>query len=273
MHRLFIGILLGTVFSAGSLLHAFASDAPTPCARPNAGAVIPRPPDLYSVHGVLKLALSYVTRIDSVGRTLFCFKTQDGLESPTLHVRPGDTLDIEVTNSVPSLPASAPVEIVSNASNACGDKTMTETSLNMHFHGTNTSPTCHSDEVIHTLINSGQTFHYSVRIPADEPPGLYWYHPHVHGIAEAAVLGGASGAIVVEGVENVQPAVAGLPERILVIRDQNVGASPIPSQAAPAWDVSLNYVPIPRLYPRDHRHQSAQAGILARRQRGGRHDY
>jgi FtsP/CotA-like multicopper oxidase with cupredoxin domain len=83
-----------------------------------------------------------------------------------------------------------------------------------------------------------------VRFPADEPPGLYWYHPHVHGIAEAAVLGGASGAIVVEGIQKLQPAVAGLPERILVIRDQNVAASPIPGQPVPAWDVSLNYVPI-----------------------------
>ena len=86
-----------------------------------------------------------------------------------------------------------------------------------------------------------------MQISADEPPGLYWYHPHVHGIAEAAVLGGASGAIVVEGIENVQPAVAGLPERILVIRDQNVADSQIPTPPAPAWDVSLNYVPIP--YP------------------------
>ncbi|MEI9930202.1 MAG: hypothetical protein WDM89_06550 [Rhizomicrobium sp.] len=31
----------------------------------------------------------------------------------------------------------------------CGDATMTISSVNMHFHGTNTSPKCHSDEVIH----------------------------------------------------------------------------------------------------------------------------
>ena len=56
---------------------------------------------------------------------------------------------------------------------------------------------CHQDEVINTVINSGETFAYDVAIPADEPPGLYWYHPHIHGIAEPAVQGGASGAIVV----------------------------------------------------------------------------
>ena len=97
---------------------------------------------------------------------------------------------------------------------------MTATSVNMHFHGTNTSPRCHSDEVIRTLINSGETFNYTLHIPNDEPPGLYWYHPHVHGISSMAVQGGSTGAIEVEGIANVQPAVAGLPERYLVLRDQ-----------------------------------------------------
>ena len=101
-----------------------------------------------------------------------------------------------------------------------GGNQMTFSSLNIHYHGTNTSPTCHSDEVIKTLINSGQTFQYNVAFPTNEPPGLYWYHPHVHGIAEKAVLGGASGALVVEGIEDVQPAVSDLRQRILVIRDQ-----------------------------------------------------
>jgi FtsP/CotA-like multicopper oxidase with cupredoxin domain len=92
--------------------------------------------------------------------------------------------------------------------------------------------------------------------PNDEPPGLYWYHPHVHGIAEAAVQGGASGAIVVEGIANLQPAVlgqptasgkvpvSGLPQRILLIRDQPVVGNPMPGGAVPSWDVTLNYIPI-----------------------------
>ena len=117
----------------------------------------------------------------------------------------------------------------------------------MHFHGTNTSPRCHADEVIHTLINSGTTFKYSVRFPTSEPPGLYWYHPHIHGLAEAAVQGGASGAIIIDGIENLQPAVAGLAERVLMVRDQTVPNSPTPGGSVPSWDVSLNYVPI--LYP------------------------
>ncbi len=103
---------------------------------------------------------------------------------------------------------------------------MTAASVNMHFHGANASPKCHSDEVIHTLINSGESFTYTIKIPADEPPGLYWYHPHVHTLAETALLGGASGIIEVMGIANLQPAVAGLPERILVMRDQTVPGTP-----------------------------------------------
>ncbi len=103
--------------------------------------------------------------------------------------------------------------------------------------------------MIHTLINAGETFSYDLKFPKDEPPGLYWYHPHVHGLAEAAVLGGASGAIVVEGLQDLQPAVAGLAQRIFVIRDQNVDGKPSPGgpNNVPSWDVTLNYVPIP--YP------------------------
>ncbi|HEY6764926.1 MAG TPA: multicopper oxidase domain-containing protein [Candidatus Sulfotelmatobacter sp.] len=63
-------------------------------------------------------------------------------------------------------------------------------------------------------------FNYSIQIPTTEPPGLYWYHPHVHGFTEFQVNGGAAGAIVVEGMEKFRPEVTGLTERIFVIRQQ-----------------------------------------------------
>jgi FtsP/CotA-like multicopper oxidase with cupredoxin domain len=108
-------------------------------------------------------------------------------------------------------------------------------------------------------------------VPANEPPGLYWYHPHIHGFSRAQVLGGASGALIVEGVERAQHQVAGLPERVLIIRDQdlmNPDAPPSKSEPVvpkmlidrdgdsanngtgfgkPAKDLSVNFVPVP--YP------------------------
>ena len=37
------------------------------------------------------------------------------------------------------------------------------------------------------------------------------YHPHVHKVAEESVLGGASGMIIVDGLERVVPDLAGMP--------------------------------------------------------------
>jgi FtsP/CotA-like multicopper oxidase with cupredoxin domain len=238
------GAMFGIAVGCVALTPLYASAGDNPCPRPAAGSIVALPPILSSENGALNLTFDYFTTTDSANRTLFCFVTPAGLESPTLRIKPGETLSIVVRNRNPPAPSGSPTEVVSNASDRCGDSTMTITSLNVHYHGTNTTPACHGDQVIHTIINSGETFNYRVLFPANETPGLYWYHPHVHGIAEAAVQGGASGAIVIEGIENVQPAVAGLPERILLIRDQTVAGTPAPGGAVPSWDVTLNYVPI-----------------------------
>ena len=191
------------------------------------------------------MRFSYQTATDKHGRTLYCLMTPDGLEEPTLHVKPGDVLNIAVTNNTPA----SPVEEKFDAPN-CGADSMTGTSTNLHFHGTNTSPACGSDNVVKTLVNSGQTFHYSVTIPFNEPPGLYWYHAHVHGLAEASVQGGAAGLIVVEGIENVHPALSGLRQRFLVVRDQPTiqqlpeSGPPVPGDVeTPNLDLSTNYIP------------------------------
>jgi FtsP/CotA-like multicopper oxidase with cupredoxin domain len=100
---------------------------------------------------------------------------------------------------------------------------MTANSTNLHFHGLSIPPVCHQDDVLTTSVQSGDPpFEYRIRIPADEPSGLYWYHPHLHGFTRAQVIGGASGALIVEGIERANRAVAGLPERVLVIRDQDL---------------------------------------------------
>ncbi len=74
-------------------------------------------------------------------------------------------------------------------------------STNMHFHGMHIAPTCHQDDVLSTLVEPNRGWYeYRFHIPKDQPPGLYWYHPHPHGFSEAQVLGGASGALIVESM-------------------------------------------------------------------------
>ena len=229
-----------------------------PCARFKAGSVIHQPPALFSQNGVLNVQFSYQTTVDAAGRQLFCFMTPSGLENPTLHVNPGDTLNITVTNNTPFNPVNDSTEVFNAPT--CGDTTfeaqdpasnngMTGGSMNIHYHGTNTTPQCHGDNVVKTLVNPKSTFSYSLVFPTDEPPGLYWYHPHVHGLAEAALQGGASGALVVDGINHIQPAVAGLRHRILIVRDQptlqglgeDLGGT---EGGIPQGDLTVNNVPL-----------------------------
>jgi|1186.fasta_scaffold03923_2 hypothetical protein len=235
---------------------AASSVAQNACPRYATGSTVLDPPALFSEGGKLTVNFRYEMGIDESGDNTFCFKTADGKQSPTLYLNPGDELILRVKNLVPAdapnlprmkmAPGSMEVTSAANgASKVCGAAMMTNSSVNVHYHGTNVSPTCHSDEVINTLINSGDSFEYHIHFPADEPSGLYYYHPHVHGLSEPAVQGGATGLIVIQGIENVQPAVAGLPQRIFNVRDY-----PMPAEGeapAPAFNVSLNYVPVP--YP------------------------
>ncbi len=238
-----------TLAAALATAGAHAASKPT-CPRPAAGGAIAAPTDLYGKDGVLNVDLFYRTQVDADGRQLYCITTDGGIESPTLHVNPGDTLNVNFTNAVTADQVRRPPAMLMGVGpKVCAAKTQDATSANLHFHGTNVAPVCHSDEVVHTLVNSGESYGYSLKFPADEPPGLYWYHPHVHGIAEAAVLGGASGAIVVDGIENVQPAVAGLPARVLIVRDQTVAGNPKAGGKTPSWDVTLNYSPVAYPHP------------------------
>jgi FtsP/CotA-like multicopper oxidase with cupredoxin domain len=183
-----------------------------------------------------------LTVTDSQGLVRYCYVTDTGLEAPTLVVNPGDKLIIHFQNDlpVPSTPVSA-------TTNPC-DGVMGTNVTNIHFHGTDIAPVCGQDEVIHTLVQPGQSFDFNVTVPTVEPPGLYWYHPHPHGISEGQVQGGATGALNVEGIQNVCPSLAGMPTRTLVIRDQNLAASEANDANIPAWDPSINYVPV--TYPK-----------------------
>lgn len=226
------------------------------CARYSPGSIVSDPPALESQNGVLEVTMKFLTVTDSQGLARYCYVTGTGLEAPTLMVNPGDTLIIHFQNLLPasSSPSSADNmagmkmtlsnnPATASTSPACNGMMGTNVT-NIHFHGTNIAPVCGQDEVIHTLVQPGQSFDYNVTIPANEPPGLYWYHPHPHGISEGQVQGGATGALIVEGLQNVAPALAGLPERTFVIRDQLLPASEANDFNIPAWDISINYVPV-----------------------------
>jgi FtsP/CotA-like multicopper oxidase with cupredoxin domain len=227
-----------------------SSGTPAVCPRPAAGSVVLPPPDLYSFLGFLPVLFNYNTTVDAEGRNLFCFQTNPfAWEGPTLRINPGDTLSVTVTNNVPN--GSVEEQLSSNAGQ-CGDLVVYQGTMNIHYHGAPVSPACHQDQVIHTLINNGETFTYFIPWPYYAAPGLYWYHTHVHGNANESVQGGASGLLSVNGLQNFFPWLTGTRERLLIIRDPaipggGVGGSPCPNgdgSVVPSTDTSINYVPL-----------------------------
>jgi FtsP/CotA-like multicopper oxidase with cupredoxin domain len=253
-----------------------------PCPRPAVGSQVPEPEDLRSQNGVLQVDLTVHNYVTSSGTTLYCYSYGNGVQSPNLRLKPGDLLILNLKNALsdpaPSVAQSGSAHLAhsKNTSNPrpdpCLSGAMTSTATNLHFHGLTVPALCHQDDILKTSISPDDPpFEYRFHIPANEPPGLYWYHPHIHGFSKLQVLGGASGALIVEGIERANKEVAGLPERIFVIRDQdlvNPNAPPNKSEPVtppmlidhdgdaantgtgfgkPAKDLSINFVPVP--YP------------------------
>ena len=246
-----------------------ASSTAGACPNLAAGSTVIAPSDLFSQNGVLEVTLNLQTDVDASGRQRYCYITSNGLISPTLRVNPGDTLLIHFYNQLPAGLAPVVPEVMPNmpsmahasskevsagmqvslhdssGNSSCNGEAMSASASNLHFHGLNVSPVCHSDEVVNTLVQPGQEFDYSVQIPANEPSGLYWYHPHPHGFSEGQVQGGATGAIIVEGIQQTNTSLVGLPEQTLVLRDLLVPVSEQNDTNVPAWDISLDNVPVP----------------------------
>ena len=247
------------------------------CPRPSAGSLIPEPEDLRSQNGRLEVDFTYRNYVDANGQMRYCYLYRDGNQAPTLRLHPGDWLVLRLRNELKPPESSAPHHhagmSMPAADGPCGGVAMGPWATNLHFHGLTVPPVCHQDDVLNTYIApGGKPFEYRLQIPRDEPPGLYWYHPHVHGYTNAQVQGGASGALIVEGIERANLQLGGMPERVFIIRDQellNPDAQPATTSSVPpppvnidpegdvlnqrsgggkpAKDLSINFVPVP--YP------------------------
>jgi len=241
-------LLLAMLLSATCFAQSPSNQA---CPRPAAGATIANPPELRSRNGKLELTLhvKYQQTAVSEGPPRYCYVTDDGIESPTLRVHPGDELVIHLHNDLPptsAVPSTGHdmMSMSTSDQDDCAPSGMDLSTTNLHFHGMTIPPTCHQDEVLRTAVHAGQVFDYFVRIPRAEQPGLYWYHPHPHGFGERQVQGGASGAIIVEGIENRIPSLASYSHKVIVLRDQQRIGMEAPGPSVPVWDISANFVPI-----------------------------
>lgn len=169
--------------------------APSRNGNPNE---LPEPPEVRSVHGVAKLDL--IASINPAnGMPSFMYSGMHGV-TPTIRVNPGDTIVVNISNQ---LPVGGPKYYV-----------------NLHFHGMGSSPRSPGDDVLGTFARTGQMLHYVVHVPANQEPGLYWYHTHIHGNVNFQVgEAGMSGAIVINGLEHHLPGLSKMRERLIIVRD------------------------------------------------------
>lgn len=160
------------------------------------GSPLIEPTELRSTNGALAVDLtSSPKRVTLAGREVNALSYNGGVPGPTLRVHAGDTLSVALHND------------------------LTEPS-NLHVHGLHVSPEDNSDNMFVTVA-AGESFDYRYEIPANHPPGVYWYHPHLHGFVADQVFGGLYGAIIVEDTNPIPAAT----ERVLVISDISVTAA------------------------------------------------
>lgn len=170
---------------------------------------LPEPKVLTSSGGLLSLDLNaqYAAQTLTIGSAQAVYpgdakKTATALRSfngqymaPTLLLKLGDTLRINLINKLPSNVSGQSKVGYLNYQN----------STNLHFHGLHVDPRefkpgVFGDYVVDTAeagVLPGKNRQHEVTIPMDHTNGIYWYHPHLHGSSNGQVSSGMFGAIII----------------------------------------------------------------------------
>ena len=178
------------------------------------GQLLTQPQEIRSANGVLRTTITAMPGQVQLGDVSFPGLLYNGAYlPPLLRPRLGDTMRISFRNALPDNRSDQPI---------CGS-TRSDNTSNLHFHGMAVSPKGNSDNVF-VCVDPGREFEYEVHIPATgrQRPGLFWYHPHAHGVVAKQILGGMSGGLAVDGFESLFPFVEGLPERFFLIKHAEV---------------------------------------------------
>ena len=161
-----------------------------------AGPTLAEPEILRSANGKLSVRLTTAEARVPISGTQVAALTYNGtLPGPTLMVRAGDRIAVSLENRLSS-------------------------TTNLHTHGLHVSPQANSDNPL-VMIRPGETFDYEFQLPDSHPAGVYWYHPHHHGLTADQVFGGLYGAIIVEDSAPIETT----RERILIISDMSFDSS------------------------------------------------
>ena len=135
-----------------------------------------------------------------------------------LQLSPGDLLKVRLVNQLPPVADAATARL-------SGEGFLALNPTNLHLHGMLVSPkyatagdATWGDNVFVYNFNSANgspmadsnlhgtalfdVIDYSVQVPTSHPSGLYWFHPHVHGITQNQIAAGLSGIVTVGQVSD-----------------------------------------------------------------------
>jgi len=199
------------------------------------GADFKNPNVVTSQNGVLRTTLDVRYGQNTIAGCPVKLRSYNGqLVGDTWRVKPGDTLEITLTNSLPPSTDQSSLAIYNVT--------------NLHTHGLHTSPSGSEqegwgDNVLLRIWPKGSQpaahehgdimvdvigeARYKIQIPKDHPAGTFWYHAHAHGSTAAQVSSGMGGALIIEGgpktLDSV-PEIKAAAEQVFVLQ-QNVYSS------------------------------------------------
>ncbi len=160
-----------------------------------------------------------------------------------LQLYPGDHLRMRLVNQLPPAPADAEY---AHGSNTMMNAMLAANPVNIHTHGLiaeprkadATEPTYGDYVFVYDypagkmpammapdLTATDKPIQYDIYIPPGHPSGLYWFHPHVHGLSINQLSEGLSGIITIGSVTDYLTAPAGaksIPTRYFVLKDMQV---------------------------------------------------
>ena len=189
------------------------------CGHDGPSETFTQPEEIRSVNGELHTTFTVSdTQVTVAGKSVRTTVYNGAYMPPLLRVKPGDTIYLNLNNQ-------------------------TSEPTNEHYHGLNVSPRINPDATVSDNIliqaDPGTQVNYKIQIPATHNPGLYWYHAHLHGLAERQVMGGLSGGLIVEGVLDPFPELKNIRERVMLLKDiQITPQGGLPEDIDPGGDTN-----------------------------------
>ena len=135
----------------------------------------------------------------------------DSFPGPTLWVRQGQWLDLQFINRI----------VFDQAPRGRYRPPRDTATTNVHYHGLHVPPSTTSQgtaDDMSVMIPRNGSHQYFFQIPPTHPAGLFFYHPHVHGVLTSQMGRGAAGLLYVAGAHDEEVQRRGIRHRLMMLQ-------------------------------------------------------